>query len=210
MKFVFDHPVIDKTGLTHKQQHWYLQGEWYSTPWDGSQQIEFCIQLFERPSVVKAEYSWEQIEEGLRFLNNEIVLYLLHDTNLPWPKRKKLIESMKDLFSQLLKDNPISTCRFMWWDGLCYDYYLKKGVAENEDDLNVQNTIFDTLKGILNIESLRCQVAALHGIGHLMHKETTSVINGFLEKHSDLPKHIQEYAKACIKGKMDPWEPMTD
>jgi hypothetical protein len=204
LKFVFDHPVLDTTGPSYNQKHWYLRDEeWNLSNWDSVLQAEFCTALFDEPSVIKTKYSWEQIEEGFWFLLNEIVQYLIHDINIPWIKRKKLIESMENLYERLFSDDPITLTSFMWWDGLCYDYFMKKGVVENEDDLNVQNTALETLKRILKIESLKCQVAALHGLGHVMHKETASVINEFLEQHANLPKRIQEYAKCCIQGTMD-------
>ena len=203
LKFVFDHPVVDPTGLTYKEKHWYLQGEWYSTPWNGFRQVEFCTKLFENPSVIKGKYSWEQIEEGLWFLLNEVVLYLLHDTEIPWINRKKLIENMGILYEKLFLDDLITLTCFMWWDGLCYNYYRNNGVAENEDSRNVQNTAFETLRRILKIESISCQVAALHGLGHVRHPETASVINKYLIQNPHLSKRIQDYAKGCIEGTMD-------
>ena len=60
--------------------------------------------------------------------------------------------------------------------------------------------MFNTLKKILSLKSETCQMAALHGLGHLRHPNTKSIIEKYIEDNSDLADDRISYAKACIEG----------
>ena len=60
--------------------------------------------------------------------------------------------------------------------------------------------MFDTLSKILNLDSEACQIAALHGLGHLQHPHTEAVIRLYLAAHPELDLETKEYALAAIAG----------
>jgi K+-sensing histidine kinase KdpD len=67
----------------------------------------------------------------------------------------------------------------------------------------VQNAMFAALQQILRIDSLACQLAALHGLGHLRHPETESAITKYLERNPDLSEENRKFALACITGEIE-------
>ena len=67
------------------------------------------------------------------------------------------------------------------------------------EDLELQNTYFQTLAKVLAIESRICQGAALHGLGHLHHPDTTALISRYIDEHPSLTKELVAYAQAAAK-----------
>jgi hypothetical protein len=58
----------------------------------------------------------------------------------------------------------------------------------------MQDVMFQTLVRILSLDSETCQTAALHGLGHLHHPETKTLIDRYLAEHPSLTKERKEYA----------------
>jgi hypothetical protein len=199
INFAFNHPPKSDP----KEKPWHQLDEWRSSYEDSLGQLENCIHLFENTSLIEKNYTWEQIDEGLWFLLFDIIEYLVYDEKIPLLNRKKLIESMVALYEKLFSKNPIFLTGWMWWDAICYNYYVRKGIAENEDYEKIREIIFLILKRIIKIDCLKCQVAALHGFGHLMHKDTKLVVEEYLKEHISLSKKIIDYAEACVNGTMD-------
>ena len=55
----------------------------------------------------------------------------------------------------------------------------------------------------VEIDSLACQLAALHGLGHLRHPATESAITKYLERNPDLSEQNRKFALACIAGEIE-------
>ena len=66
----------------------------------------------------------------------------------------------------------------------------------------MQDAIFEALVQILRLDSLTCQRAALHGLGHLRHRETEKAVQDFLDRNPNLSEDDRTYAHACAKGTM--------
>ena len=65
----------------------------------------------------------------------------------------------------------------MWWDGICYDWHCgSEFEREVEEDLEMQDVMFQTISAILFLDSQHCQKSALHGLGHLHHPETQTLV----------------------------------
>jgi hypothetical protein len=88
----------------------------------------------------------------------------------------------------------------MWWDSLCYDWHCGNRKRERGGEhLQLQEVIFQTLASVLAIDSQICQAAALHGLGHLHHPQTTELIERYLREHASLSKERKEYALAAAR-----------
>jgi hypothetical protein len=70
------------------------------------------------------------------------------------------------------------------------------------EDRRVQEAMFSALTKILAIDSLSCQLAALHGLGHLRHPNTETAIRTYLARSPTLAEDHRRFAVACITGDM--------
>jgi hypothetical protein len=197
INFAFNHPAK----ATPKEVPWHHLVEWSFKYNNSLHQLKNCVRLFENTSLIENFYSWVQIDEGLWFLLWNVAEHLVEDEDLPLNDRKELIESMVLLYKNLFINQPFTTSPFMWWDSICYSYFIESNVSKDEQD--IREIIFPALKTILEIDSIKCQVAALHGMGHLRHKDTKSVIREYLIEHPSLTKEVIGYAEGCINGTMD-------
>jgi hypothetical protein len=63
----------------------------------------------------------------------------------------------------------------------------------------MQDVIFETLNRILRLDSVPCQTAALHGLGHLHHPDTERVIEQYLQGNPMVSPKLRDYALAAAK-----------
>lgn len=61
--FIFNHSTEKSDG-----KEWYWQDQWKFEFADNARQVEHLTRLFAHPEILKARYSWEQIDQGLWFL----------------------------------------------------------------------------------------------------------------------------------------------
>jgi hypothetical protein len=165
--------------------------------------VNHLIRLFRKPEFLLKDYSAKQIENGFYFVTQMLCFIkfdgLMWDKRLPISFRQELISSMFDLFQNLFSKIKTETICFMWWDILAFGYYMENGKAEDEDGEEIQQIMFETLLKILEIDSVDCQKSALHGLGHLKHKDTEFVINNFLKNHK-VSDELENYAKSRIES----------
>jgi hypothetical protein len=89
----------------------------------------------------------------------------------------------------------------MFWDALAYGYCVPTRYPETDsEDRRIQNAMFSALTQILRIDSITCQMAALHGLGHLRHPDTESAIKAYLASIPTLADEHRQFALACISG----------
>jgi len=101
---------------------------------------------------------------------------------------------MVPLFERLFLHNPLEDTCHMWWDLLRY-------FGEDADE-RVINEMYLALRKILFMDSIHCQGAALHVLGHIAHARKEALINRYLRRYPDLHPNISSYALACIEGKV--------
>ena len=63
----------------------------------------------------------------------------------------------------------------------------------------MQDVIFETLAKILELDSLRSQADALHGLGHLHHPQTEQLISKYIASHPEITPDAKKYALAAAK-----------
>ncbi|HEY6330223.1 MAG TPA: hypothetical protein VI756_12865 [Blastocatellia bacterium] len=159
--------------------------------------LTYPTRLFLEPDFLVERFSDEQLREGLWNLTTNWELRdSIWDHDLPWPLRRACIRAMVTLFERLFTREPLSeplvdTCK-MWWD--IFRYF------GDDPDQKVVNEMCLALKEILQMDSLDCQIGALHGLGHLDHPGKQDLINHYLRSHPDLPEEIRSYALASIEG----------
>jgi hypothetical protein len=198
ISFIFAHQTAEDW---NKQQPWYWSTDvWY----DPFQVCDYYVQLFRQPSFLLQRFSRAQLDEGFWAVHGAnldcAVSRVIWDADLPFSMRKECVRSMADLFRLLFAGGLLQETSGMWWDSLCYDWQC--GIRDRErggEDLRMQNVMFETLTVILRLDSESCQMAALHGLGHLQHPGTAALIHTFIAEHPALTAERKEYALRAAK-----------
>ena len=187
LTFVFDHPV--------SEPEWYFNEE---LEFEGSDTaaLTHCIDLFRNSSVLLTRFRPEQLEQGFWFLlGSEFDLpRYIWDERISSQLRRESILAMVDVYGQLFSEDPLETIGHMWWDLVITEYQRR--------DSALEETMLEALSSILRIDSLECQKAALHGLGHLESDAKKAVIETYLKEHPHIDLDTQAYAEAAIQGRV--------
>ncbi len=133
-------------------------------------------------------------------LDNYTAYDLVWRNNLQIEVKEKLIYSMYDLYGNVFIKDPLMYTCDMWWDSFAYSFF-RINPKENVEHQRIQDAMFHTLQKILLLDSVDCQSAALHGLGHLRHPDTAKIINNYILKNrTSLSDDKIAYAEACITG----------
>jgi hypothetical protein len=197
MDFIFDHPVptiMSETG-------WWWESEVNLDPEEYAANL---IAIFRTPAVLRSRYTREQLEQGFWMLISRAEPGLdpiLWNPDVPWSVRTALIQATVDLYEKFFAFDSLDTSAYMFWDGLAYGYCVPTRHPETDiEDRRVQEAMFSALTQILEIDSLSCQLAALHGLGHLRHPNTEKAIRTYLARNQKLAEDHRRFAVACITG----------
>jgi hypothetical protein len=83
----------------------------------------------------------------------------------------------------------------MWWDSLAFDWHCgNRARANGGEDERMQDVMFETLAKILDLRSVPCQKAALHGLGNLHHPDSEQLIAAYLERNESIKPDMRDYA----------------
>jgi hypothetical protein len=157
--------------------------------------VTYPTQLFNEPELLIGRYSSRQLRRGFWSLSTSWELKdSIWSKELPWHLRRACIRSMVPLFERFFLHKPLQDTCNMWWDLLRY-------FGEDADE-RVVNEMYLALKKILFMDSLECQGAALHGLGHITHPGKQALIERYLRRHPDLHPNVRSYALASIEGKV--------
>jgi hypothetical protein len=72
--------------------------------------------------------------------------------------------------------------------------------ALDEDERAVQDGMLAALVSILESPDLRCQSAALHGLGHLRHPRGPRVVQDFIDRSPTAREFSAEWLGQCREG----------
>ena len=72
--------------------------------------------------------------------------------------------------------------------------------GNNPEHKRIQNAMFETLSKILCLDAKHCQFAALHGLNHVYHPNTSSLVRDYVESNPALSDEEVEYATFCANG----------
>lgn len=195
LDFVFEHPV--------EREHWYW-GK-LDVVFDADHNTELLTELFTNARPLLERYTREQLEQGFWALQSGcvdgLVEHVMFDFTVSFEKRAECIRAMFFLYRDLFAVDDLGTSSNMWWDCIASSYSVcHRSQTTSEDDRKIQDVMFETLTKILYLESEECQGAALHGLGHLRHPNTETVIRDWVGTQPDLSEDDLEYAEACITG----------
>ncbi len=195
--FIFNHPVPTITD----EAGWWWEAIVELDPVEYATRL---IDIFRQPADLRTRYTREQLEQGFWMLisgADTSLGSLLWETAIPWDVRETLIQSTVDLYEKLFALEPLDSSVHMFWDALAYDYCVPTRYPETDnEDRRVQEAMFSALTQILRIDSITCQMAALHGLGHLRHRDTERAITAYLAANPTLEDDHRQYALACISG----------
>lgn len=187
--------------------------------YDSDQIVQFFIRLFHDPATLLDRYNYKQLQVTFwHILDNATELSLkkfLWDDNLSIATREEYVRSMYDLFARLFSIEPLPfdwLPVYMWWDALAYPFHMlqadrTEGVDEStiqerygyllgENGQRIKQVMFETLSRILQLDAPLCQIAAIHGLGHLFHPDTPQVLLSYLEKHKEPAESVANYYEA--------------
>lgn len=169
--------------------------------------LAFYQQFFEQSRTLLDEYTPKQLDKILQFIFGHYhygVNSLIYDSRIAFVSRQAVIQAIYNLYTKLFIHDPIEYHRYMLWDDLAFNYTVDSFAYyfKEEEKTLLQNVMFETLGKILNIKNKDCQFAALHGLNHLRHPETESLIRQYMASHDDLTEDDIEFAEACITGTM--------
>ena len=171
---------------------------------DAKRICDYYVRLFREPEFLLSRFTKQQLEGGFWAIMSHTHEWsagnIIEYSDAPLSSRKECIESMATLFQRLFVNEPLDTSVHMWWDSLCYGWH--SGVRNRErggEDSELQDIFFQTLAKVLAVDSWICQGAALHGLGHLHHPQTTHLIERFIAEHPSLTKEQIAYALAAAK-----------
>lgn len=166
---------------------------------------QLWMRLFKESGPLLQRYTDSQLEQGLWWAMSGSLLRftayeLVWNERLPLDTRVELIESMYFLYSELFLKNPLRQTCHMWWDSFAYCFF-RVDPDSSESVRVVQDAMFATLNRILLLDTEWCQAAALHGLGHLRHRNTKVAISAYLDRNrGKLDPELVRYAEACMSG----------
>lgn len=203
VKFIFEHPLANQE---QDEKPWYWDDD-LDLDFNPTEILALYEKLFSEPVFLLNKYSEELLEQGFWAMQSCLlpcsVAELIWDVQVSRELRKKVVFSMPSLYGKLFALNPLETSSNMWWDSIAYGFYCgNKSRDRSEEEKEMQDAIFEALDKILQLESLDCQIAALHGLGHLRHPDTEILINKYLESNSKIDSEIRKYAISCISGEI--------
>jgi hypothetical protein len=193
--FLFDKPVPQ----AHEKEKWYWNVDVAFSP---DEIASHYIQLFTEPAFLLSRFLKPELEEGFWAIQSGNlgcdVPHIIWHRSLPFATRENCVRSMFYLFERLFSIEPLETAANMWWHSLCYDWHCGvRSRSNGGDDERMQDVMFETLSQILHLQSLSCQVDALHGLGHLHHPDTREVIQQYLDRYPNLDAETKAYALAA-------------
>jgi hypothetical protein len=197
LRQVFDHPVRQES-----EEPWYWAEEWtLSVP---VTLLKHVTRLCRDFSNATSSYSPEQVDQGIWFLLGVCtdLPRILTQSDLPWPPRQECIAAMPAVYTSYIApleaEVPMENGFYMWFElmgdavGIMPDGVEKQRVAD---------AVFQTLVEILAIKELRCELAALHGLGHLPHPRRAATVDHWLKLHSStLDAAAIEWVEQCRDG----------
>lgn len=169
--------------------------------------LKYLIALFRNPEHLLAKYSLEQIQQGFWVIAGAggIMSEALTDDRVSLNDRVICIHEMENVFLEIFSKYLMDDICYMWWEDLTISTSdFDDGASVIQTDIVnaevIRESIFCVLSKIIFIPVERCQVSALHALGHLQHPGKKKLIFKYLNSDLDISDETKEYAKRCITG----------
>ena len=186
VEFLFDHDVVPTPRQQNDVEPWYWRVE---VTFDPVRVAGFYIRLFQDTRFLISRFSVRHLEQGFWAIQSSnldcAVSAVIWHNAVPMEIRESCVRAMFHLFEELFSTIRFETASNMWWDSLAYDWHCgNRSRANGGEDQLMQDVMFETLERILGLDSIECQAAALHGLGHLHHPKTGDLIERYIERAS--------------------------
>jgi hypothetical protein len=178
--------------------------------------VSYLTRLFTSSRASLKPFSDRQIAQGLTYLVSTSASGdngWLYTRTVPTQARLGCVEAIYRLFADLFAprvlpalghlsepgaDSALNIVCYMWWDEFpCL-------ALPDDPDFNLLNeAAVGVMRQTLTLESIACQEAALHGLGHRARMHPSSVkpaIDNFLRAHPAARKELIAYAGAARCG----------
>jgi len=206
-EYGFDHPV-----------NWFDYGEhpgeliWNDLEKPG-ETVAYMTRLFENATEVLKPYSDLQIANGLWFLINDMANAPASEM-VSKGQRVALAKSIYVLFEQIFGPrcdarlghslttqddvNPLNTVCYMWWDIFFFP------APDDKYKLETMHEVLRVMQKTLALDSIACQEAGLHGLGHWWQggqEMVETIIDGYLKANKGrLSVELEAYAISARGG----------
>ena len=192
---------------------WYFDtdGDWWSPePRTG---VAYVTRLFANGPEVLKWFSDAQIAQGLTGLINTMAAGdqpWMRDAITPANERAAAWGAITQFFTDVLKPRcsptlghlseegaPLNLVSYMWWE--CFPGFTNPDDPQRE---LVNDAELACLDSILGLESVACQEAALHGLGHWVGREPRceAIIDNYLVSGRPARAELGDYARSARKG----------
>ena len=200
--FLFDReliPVLQEQPAAAEPWYWHAE-----VTFDPMRVASFYILLFTAPRMLLERFSASQLEQAFWAIQSSniecAVTEVIWHPQIPFEIRESCVRSMLHLYELLFSDATLETSPNMWWDSLAYDWHCgNRSRANGGEDEAMQDVMFETLGKILQLPSVSCQEAAIHGLGHLHHPGTSNLISAYLAQNPRIDENLREYALAAAR-----------
>ncbi|ODR88742.1 hypothetical protein [Sinorhizobium alkalisoli] len=177
--------------------------------------IEYFTKLFSTIEQSLASFSDAQIAQGLTYLLNTSASgdngwFLSGST--PVEKRLTCVAAIEHIFTDLFAPRcaavlghidepgakPLNMVCYMWWD-----VFPCLALPDDPDCDNLHRTAIDVMRRALQLDSIACQEAALHGLGHwARHRpdHVLPVVDAFLADGCGRRAELISYAHSARCG----------
>lgn len=210
MDFVFDH--YPRLWRDREVFHWERQARVTFSP---PEVVRLYTEMFQNAHLIAERYSADQIEQGIgmsgiRGWANWTIGCVLTDASTLLDDAVACIHAMYELFEQLFSKADFENIGYMWWDigyGACShgsreDLAVNKREWTEEVRYQLSQATFETMVRVLSHPHMRCQEAAIHGLGHSHHPEKKQVLERYLENNPNIPLRLREYTLAAMRGEI--------
>jgi hypothetical protein len=197
--FVFDHYPEDEV-----DDKWYWKSD-VELQMEPRRAIDYLTRVLSGGSTLLEKYTPRQIAEGLNYLIGGTASELLDqfwNPEVPWPDRQRCIQAIPKIYTDVLERDPdgVGGCAYMLWDWVAYGYQCGNYDPEKDAEAaRVQDAMFKALTPMLRSEHRETQVGALHGLGHLRHRDSARAIREFLDSDRPVDSDVREYAARVLE-----------
>ena len=199
--FVFDHYPEDEV-----DDKWYWKTDAEITT-DPRRAVEYLTKALSSGRDLLEQFTHRQIAEGFHYLlgagAGPEVLEQLWNADVPWPDRRRCIMAIPKLYTDVLEQEAdgVGGCAYMLWDLVAYGYQCgNRDATTNPEDARVQDAMLEALRPMLNSRHPETQAGALHGLGHLCHRDTARTIREFLASDKPSNAQVRAYAASVLEG----------
>lgn len=164
--------------------------------------LAFLTRALSNPNESFGRFDDDSIAQGLLFIVHHSYTNwaaVLLDEDLPLPDRERGIDGIVTFFRRFVAERStpsknLAGIIYMWWDLF---------PSWGSDDAATDRALLRAMAQILEVESLRCQDSALHGLNHWQTNypiEVSAIIDAYLARNPSLDSELVGLAHAAKAG----------